>query len=67
MQYLKKRKVFEAPFESNPDIVYKACKFCGSNDYDVADGDVDDNNVYEPTTCDCCGFGNVRFSEIPIH
>lgn len=43
------------------EIVYLPCKFCGSSDYDLADGDVDDDGNYEPNGCDICGF---RMTEI---
>ena len=38
------------------EITYLPCKFCGSLDYDMADGDVDDDGRYEPDGCDCCAF-----------
>jgi len=38
------------------EITYLPCKWCGSIDYDMADGDVDDEGRYEPDGCDCCGF-----------
>lgn len=38
------------------EIIYLPCKFCGSKDYDMADGNVDDEGRYEPDGCDCCAF-----------
>lgn len=49
------------------DIVYKACKFCGSLDYDLANGDVDEKNVYQPNGCDQCGFCMTGPHKLIIH
>lgn len=46
----------EQPLPPAEEVIYLPCKFCGSDDYDLADGDVDENNRYEPNGCDCCGF-----------
>lgn len=62
----KKKLGLEAENEF-PDILYKPCKFCGSLDYDMADGDVDDKNVFEPDGCDVCGFKCTQHHLLTFH
>lgn len=40
--------------EEADHIKYKPCKWCKTYDYIVANGNVDDNNVFEPESCDHC-------------
>jgi hypothetical protein len=49
------------------DVTYKPCKFCGTMDYDMADGEPDKQNNFTPRTCDQCNFGDVLNSKTQIH
>lgn len=65
---IKPRKLTDdPPADFAPGIDYRPCKFCSSLDYDIADGSVDDKNIFEPETCDVCAFGEIKLSSIPIH
>lgn len=48
-------------------IVYKPCKFCGSLEYDLADGTPTPEGVFEPITCDQCGFGMTGPHKLKIY
>lgn len=65
--YKKHRQQHEVPMTEFPDIIYKPCGFCGSDDYDFANGNVDDDGIYAPDVCDVCNFGNIRESSILLH
>jgi hypothetical protein len=56
------RKPDEVPYPDVESVTYKPCKFCSSMDYDLADGDVDENGVFEPRTCDVCCWGRPEMS-----
>lgn len=48
---------------SDPMVEYMPCNFCGSEEYDMFDGDVDDDGKCRPISCDMCGLK----SAFPLH
>lgn len=64
-------------FDSDEDtgllenVYYKPCKFCGSIDYDLADGQPEEREDgmfdFEPTTCDVCNYGAVAGGTLTKH
>ena len=64
----KERKSSDPVYTPSPGVIYKPCTLCGSDDYDNANGDVDDELVFEPTGCDVCNFGHPKTGRyIVIH
>lgn len=63
-----KKKLLNKEQNEAKGIIYKPCKFCGSTDYDMADGDVEDRyegQVFEPDGCDVCSFkGRTPLTEV---
>lgn len=51
------------------EVAFMPCGLCGSDNYDLFEGDVSENGFLEPVHCDQCGMGNVTGpnSKITIH
>lgn len=63
----KKKPEVVTPEQEFGTVRYLECQTCGSLDYDEVRGDLNSENMMAPVSCDCCCFGDIKKSGIPIH